>query len=43
MVGIKAAFAVALAFSGVTFVCTLTIPMKRLPSHASSDATMVVG
>ena len=33
MVGLKAAFAVAVAFSGVAFLCTLAIPMKKLPSH----------
>ncbi|KAI1612823.1 putative efflux pump antibiotic resistance protein [Exophiala viscosa] len=33
MVGLKAAFAVALAFCGVAFVCSLAIPMSKLPSH----------
>lgn len=43
MVGLKAAFAVALAFCGIAFLCTLAIPMKRLRSHISSDATIVIG
>jgi MFS transporter, DHA2 family, glioxin efflux transporter len=43
MVGLKAAFAVALAFSGAAFLCSLAIPMRKLPSHASSDASMVTG
>ncbi|KAK4948600.1 hypothetical protein LTR10_012604 [Elasticomyces elasticus] len=34
MVGLKAAFAVALAFCGVAVVCSLAIPMSKLPSHA---------
>ena len=38
MVGIKAAFAVALAFCGVAFLCSLAIPMQKLPSHATGEA-----
>lgn len=41
MVGLKAAFAVALAFSGVAFLCTLLIPTKKLPSHAPGEAHMM--
>jgi hypothetical protein len=43
MVGLKAAFAVAVAFSGVAFLCSLTIPMKKLPSHAPGETPMAMG
>ncbi|KIN08976.1 hypothetical protein OIDMADRAFT_37925 [Oidiodendron maius Zn] len=43
MVGLKAAFAVAVAFSGVAFLCTLAIPMKKLPSHEPGEAPMAMG
>lgn len=43
MVGLKAAFAVALTFSGVAFLCSLAIPMRRLPSHAPGEAPMAMG
>ncbi|KIW61815.1 hypothetical protein PV05_01895 [Exophiala xenobiotica] len=43
MVGLKAAFAVAVAFSGVAFLCSLAIPMKRLPSHTPDEAPMAMG
>ncbi|RMZ86472.1 hypothetical protein DV736_g6302, partial [Chaetothyriales sp. CBS 134916] len=43
MVGLKAAFAVAVAFSGVAFLCSLAIPMEKLPSHAPDKASMVMG
>jgi hypothetical protein len=43
MVGLKAAFAVAIAFSSVAFLCSLAIPMKRLPSHAPGEAPMAMG
>ncbi|KIW96646.1 uncharacterized protein Z519_02037 [Cladophialophora bantiana CBS 173.52] len=43
MVGLKAAFAVAVAFSGVAFLCSLAIPMEKLPSHAPDKAPMVMG
>lgn len=43
MVGLKAAFAVAVAFSGVAFLCSLAIPMKKLPSHAPGEAPMAMG
>lgn len=33
MVGLKAAFAVSIAFCGTAFICSLAIPMKKLPSH----------
>ncbi|KAK4691717.1 MFS transporter, DHA2 family, glioxin efflux transporter, partial [Lecanoromycetidae sp. Uapishka_2] len=42
MVGIKAAFAVSVAFSGVAFVSTLTIPTKKLPTHAPGEAPMAI-
>jgi MFS transporter, DHA2 family, glioxin efflux transporter len=35
MVGLKAAFAVALAWSGVAFLFSLTIPMRKLPTHTA--------
>jgi MFS transporter, DHA2 family, glioxin efflux transporter len=34
MQGIKAAFAVGIAFCGIAWLCSLAIPMKKLPSHA---------
>lgn len=43
MVGLKAAFAVAVAFSGVAFLCSLIIPLKKLPSHEPDEAPMVMG
>ena len=33
MLGLKAAFTVAIAFSGVAFLSSLAIPMEKLPSH----------
>ncbi|KAK5460830.1 hypothetical protein LTS15_002893 [Exophiala xenobiotica] len=42
MVGLKAAFAVAVAFSGIAFCCSLAIPTKRLPSHTPDEAPMVM-
>jgi hypothetical protein len=43
MAGLKAAFAVAVAFSGAAFLCSLAIPMKKLPSHAPDEALMAMG
>lgn len=43
MIGIKAAFAVAVAFCGMAFLCSLAIPMKKLPSHAPGEAPMAMG
>ncbi|XPS68737.1 hypothetical protein M3J09_001023 [Ascochyta lentis] len=44
MVGIKAAFAVALAFCGVAFLFSLLIPAKKLASHATpEDAPVIMG
>ena len=43
MVGIKAAFAVSLAFSGVAFLSTLAIPFQRLPTHAPGKAPAAMG
>jgi hypothetical protein len=42
MVGLKAAFAVAIAFSGAAFLCSLAVPMKKLPSHAPGEAPMAM-
>jgi MFS transporter, DHA2 family, glioxin efflux transporter len=42
MIGIKAAFAVAIAFSGTAFLCSLAIPMKKL-SHEAGKAPMAMG
>lgn len=42
MVGIKAAFAVAVAFCGAAFLCTFLIPMGKLPSHAPGKAPMAM-
>lgn len=38
MVGIKAAFIVAIAFCGTACLCTLAVPMKKLPTHTKDDA-----
>ncbi len=43
MVGLKAAFAVAVAFSGVAFFFSFGIPMKKLPSHAPDEIPLVSG
>lgn len=43
MAALKAAFAVAVAFSGLAFLCSLAIPMKKLPSHTQGDAPMAMG
>ena len=43
MVGIKAAFAVAVAFCGMAFLSSLTIPMQKLPTHAPGEAPMTMG
>ena len=33
MIGIKAAFAVAVAFVGTAFLCSWVVPFRKLPSH----------
>lgn len=43
MVALKAAFAVAIAFSGVAFLCSLAIPMRKLPSHTPGEAPLAMG
>lgn len=43
MVGLKAAFAVSIAFSGAAFLCTLAIPMRKLPTHEPGEAPMSMG
>ncbi|KAK4229590.1 major facilitator superfamily domain-containing protein [Podospora fimiseda] len=44
MVGIKGAFAVALAFAGVAFLFSLMVPAKRLETHTNpEDAPMMMG
>ncbi|KAH8878705.1 putative efflux pump antibiotic resistance protein [Thozetella sp. PMI_491] len=42
MVGLKAAFAVAVAFSGFAFLSSFTIPMKKLPTHEPGQAPMMM-
>jgi hypothetical protein len=42
MVGLKAAFAVAVALCGVASLCTLAIPMRKLPSHAPGEAPVAM-
>lgn len=43
MLGIKAAFAVSLAFCGFAFLCSWLIPMRKLPTHEKgSDAPMAM-
>lgn len=43
MVGIKAAFIVAIAFCGAACLCSLAIPMKKLPTHIKNDAPIAMG
>ncbi len=43
MQGIKGAFAVAVAFAGLAFLCSLAIPTKKLPTHAGGEIPMVIG
>ena len=43
MVGLKAAFAVAVAFCGVAFLFSLAIPMKKLQTHATDEAPLAMG
>ncbi|KAL9040170.1 MAG: hypothetical protein Q9214_004593 [Letrouitia sp. 1 TL-2023] len=43
MVGIKAAFAVSVAFSGVAFLSTLAIPIKKLPTHEPGETPVAMG
>lgn len=43
MDGLKAAFAVSLAFCGIAFLCTLAIPLRKLPTHTSNEASMALG
>lgn len=40
MLGIKGLFAVSLAFAGAACLCTLAIPMRKLPTHGVDGATM---
>ncbi|KAJ4419205.1 hypothetical protein N0V82_005112 [Gnomoniopsis sp. IMI 355080] len=42
MVGIKGSFAVALAFAGVACLCSLAIPMRKLPTHGKDGAPMAM-
>ena len=37
MAGLKAAFLVALAFCATAFICSLAVPMKKLPSHVTDE------
>ncbi len=43
MQGIKGALAVAVAFAGLAFLCSLAIPTKKLPTHAGGEIPMVIG
>lgn len=42
MVGLKAAFAIGIAFSGTAFLISLAIPTKKLPSHVKEDTTVAL-
>ena len=42
MVGLKAAFAVAIAFCGIAFLFSLLVPTKKLPTDESGDAPVMV-
>ncbi|KAI8630637.1 putative efflux pump antibiotic resistance protein [Xylariaceae sp. FL1651] len=39
--GLKAAFAVAIAFAGIAFLCSLAVPMRKLPTHTKGEAPMI--
>jgi hypothetical protein len=41
MVGVKAAYAVGIAFSGVAFLLSLTIPWRKLPTHETGEAPVM--
>ena len=43
MLGIKAAFAVGLAFCGISFLLSFAVPMRKLPTHAPGDASVAMG
>jgi hypothetical protein len=43
MVGIKAAFAVGLAFCGTAFLLSFAVPMRKLPTHAPGGASVAMG
>ncbi|KAF2151523.1 MFS general substrate transporter [Myriangium duriaei CBS 260.36] len=43
MVGLKAAFAVAVSFCGTAFLCSLAVPMQKLPSHAPGENGIAMG
>lgn len=43
MSGLRAAFGVGTAFSGIAFLVTLLIPFRKLPSHGAKDAPQAVG
>lgn len=43
MVGIRAAFAVAVAFSGAAILSSLVTPWKKLPTHAPADGPIMMG
>lgn len=40
LLGIKGSVAVSLAFAGVACLCTLAVPMRKLPTHGVDGATM---
>jgi len=41
MVGLKATFAVAVAFCGMAFVSSFAIPYRKLPTHLSDESSEV--
>lgn len=42
MTGLKAAFAVGIAFCGTAFVTSIAIPMSKLPTHQQGGAPMAM-
>ena len=38
MIGLKAAFAVAVGFAGIAVLCSLLVPWRKLPTHENGDA-----
>lgn len=42
MIGLRAAFAIAVAFSGVAFIISFLLPWKKLPTHGTGKTTMAM-
>jgi MFS family permease len=42
MIGLRAAFAIAVAFSGVAFLISFLLPWRKLPTHGTGKTTMAM-